>query len=626
MFGFQQNRVRFKFPVKYGYRIGTEKYSPDKFAQESPGNTVRIVNVVCGTDHLRKFVRCSLGMHVIGASFPQADPDHIPTIAYGVFGRVGRCLPTRETKTFNRFSQFVRQWVRNNISPIDIDTDLSVETWLVKTNYTEVRKNQLRTADSLSCDKWFKDCKCFIKDEGYKTIKNARGIYSRTDKFKTMVGPVFSVISDIFLKRNNFIKYVPTEQRPQYIESFFEKYNASNQVKYMSTDYTAYESHFTATMFESIEFCLYDWCIQNLPQRVQIRNLFEVFKTENVCKFKNIKFKIKATRMSGEMNTSLGNSFVNLMAYLFIHSEKGNRNYDCLIEGDDCLGCFEGQMPTNYDYEKLGLTVKIVPEEKLNEASFCGQIYDSQYNVIADPIKMILNFGWIDKKYCDSSEKTRNKLLKCKALSYVHQYPNCPVIGPFCQHVIKLLSKTHYKIFFKNNYEKRMKKTYMERTNVPETTVLLETRLLVEKIFHVPIEYQITLENYLTNIKIEALNHPLINELSTLEQFNFDVWHVHPKDYVYKTISVNNMPTYLNETKQIGSQKQAQWECAKQKYFSKCGQRVTKSEGKKEKGNKFRTYRTNFRLNCRKFCSWHRRYIRRNNRIRIRETGKYDYG
>lgn len=362
------------------------------------------------------------------------------TAEAGVRARAAREPPVHCPHTRRRFRQFVRAWIRKNLTRLSQDTNLDFEYWLSKTGYSEARKAELRalyleypTLDSFG--KKARWNKCFSKDEVYDKPKHSREIYARHDMCKIFFGPTFKAIEDELYKIHHFIKHVPVKDRAKVIYDRLYCPGAD----YYATDHESFESVFTRELMEDCEFELYDYMTQMLPNHIEfMKEVHETLGGENVCTFKHFVVKIVATRMSGEMCTSLGNGFSNLMFMLFTAEEKGCTNVDGFVEGDDGIFRCNGEIPTKEDFEKLGLRIKLDRYTRISDASFCGLVFDEQdLLVVTDPRKVLASFGWTTNNYSRSKKSKLQALLRCKGLSYAYQYPGCPIISSLANYALK---------------------------------------------------------------------------------------------------------------------------------------------------------------------------------------------
>jgi len=449
----------------------------------------------------------------------------------GASRRFARQPPKPDPVKMQRFKEFVAKWLKKHMTPLSSDADTSFETWISNAPYPLWRKNELRrkyeesvglvTPDNVhvyddrggpgfdlkQCEAHYEQyrvnryCRVnsFQKDETYPTYKPARAINSRTDEFKVLVGPIFKLIEKELFKKKWFIKKIPVDERASFIKEHLSQLGAH----IIGTDYTAYECVFTREFMECCEFQLYDYMTRELPDRDWYNIVTKVMGGDNLCQFRNkFTLKVEATRMSGEMCTSLGNSFANLMSFLFIAEELRLESVKGEVEGDDGIFTFFGPLPTTKDFESIGLIIKIDVYDQLTEGSFCGIIADDDDMInVTDPITAMLDFGWTSRQYVNASEKKKKELLKAKSLSLAYQYPGCPILSSLAQYGLRMTQNS--KIYIKDmcEYEREIFTTLYQKYkyDVPVRETGFRTRLLVEKRYGISVQEQIEIETYLDN-------------------------------------------------------------------------------------------------------------------------------
>jgi len=493
-----------------GYRYGESKQDPLKeIKQDARISVPRKVAL-----NMRPTVGVSLGCHVAGAACPHPDPHDPDTTIAGVRKRFAIKPPDADDDTLKKFSRFVRRWVRNNLTPIDSDADVSVEHWLAHTDYPDWRRKELRVQwdgvgsiwDPGKSYRYFR-CSSFMKDESYPTYKHARAINSRSDEFKCAVGPIFKLIEEKVYAYPAFIKHVPVAERPDYIMERLHREGA----KYLATDYTAFESLFVEKLMIACEFELYSYMTQYLPDGANFMRLVrEVLGGQNLCVFKHFRVQLNATRMSGEMCTSLGNGFSNLMFMLFTCQEAGCTEVIGVVEGDDGLFTMIGKPPKEVDFARLGLVIKAVEHDTISTASFCGIVFDPKDRInVTDPGKVLANFGWTQRLYNRTRSGKLKVLLRCKALSYAYQYPGCPIIMELAAYGLRvtkevpkdgLLKSLHRK--GADSYKSAVTIAAIKRGNIPRLEPGWNTRLLVERLYGFTVEQQFHIEAYLRSLDI----------------------------------------------------------------------------------------------------------------------------
>lgn len=324
----------------------------------------------------------------------------------------------------------------------------------------------------------------------------------------------------VYLNKH-FIKHVPVAERA--VLQHERLWRGDHKI---GSDYSSFEKHFTSTTY-NIEYILYNYMLQNVHQGKWVYELIKnILSGMNFCKFKTLTAQIPSSRMSGEMNTSLGNGFVNLMLFLFLNSNSGNSDYDALVEGDDLIGCYSGIKLQENDYLKLGFTVKLLYYERVSQASFCGLVYDEEDLVsIPDPHKVLLNVGWTSARYLRTSVKTRIQLLRAKGLSLLYQYAGSPIIQSLALCIIRLTHGYAYKLPV--HWTHWQKKTFSDKGVIKP--VGFRTRMLMESQFGYSVSTQLSLEKYFDEMKqLAPINHPSITDHVTVEQ----------KEYNYRFVTI----------------------------------------------------------------------------------------
>lgn len=422
---------------------------------------------------------------------------------------------------------FVSKWMHENLRPLAADSDVSVPTWLSKTNYNEARKSELlrehlKFEGNLDRNsvKYSKLCrvKSFVKDETYPQYKYPRAINSRSDAFKVRVGPIFKLIEAAVFSLPWFIKHTPSDMRAQEIKREVTQPNA----RVVGTDYTSYEAMFTKEVME-IEFMLYEYMTQYLLDKDWLAIVKHAMTSTNKCSFKFFDLWIEATRMSGEMCTSLGNSFYNLMAFLFTAHRCGLTSVKGRVEGDDGIFSYYGRQLLPSDFEPLGAIIKIVEYESVTTGSFCGVIADEDEMInIREPIAALLDFGYVGQRYAFASDTTLCKLLRAKAMSLISQYNGCPILTSLASYALRMTEGFELKFAYSaSTYVEKRARSMIERFQ-GAIEPGLNTRILMEERFKIPMSVQIEIENYLDGLtELQPLNHPAILAYCNSEQKDY---------------------------------------------------------------------------------------------------------
>lgn len=472
----------------------------------------------------------SLGCHGKGAALPHPDSTDPESCLLGQNRRVCFDPPVINRRRLRRFRRFVKKWLKKNLVPLPYDANTTIEFWLSLTNYPEWRKQQLRDEWSLIegvIEQRHFVVNNFIKDETYPCYKNLRGINARTDAFKVAVGPIFKLIEKEVFKSNWFIKKVPVPERPRYIyDLLFGNFD------YYGTDHTSFEGHFSKEFMEACEFQLYDYMTQHVLGGAEFYDyVHNVLGGNNFVTSKWFSYNILATRMTGEMCTSLGNGFSNLMLLLFMAEESGV-SINGVVEGDDSLFAVPvGAKLKTEVFKELGFTIKMEKFDCLNEASFCGNLFAvDDFYVVTNPVEALLSFGWTSARYAKSKNSKLLGLLRSKSLSLLYEYRGAPILKNLALYGLRMTEGYRARQAFTNEYQREQLKQQLEdmkNNGLPIIEIPMATRLLVEKLFKISVEVQLKYESYLDSLtNLEPLDLNLLEIAIHPDQVHYYVSYV----------------------------------------------------------------------------------------------------
>lgn len=453
----------------------------------------------------------------VGAALPHPDTRSPESLLRGFNGRMGRKLPEVEIPGyFGRLKSVTREWIkRRKLCPVSADNDFDFYVWLNSRNLTLKRRAEFiaiheEVVDLLERNnsgelKNFK-VKLFCKDEQYTDFKMNRGIYAREDVAKVFFGPAFHAIEEELYKQPEFIKHVPVKDRGAYIFKMLYEDGA----KYVATDYSAYECHFTKERMENCEFVLYEHMLNTSPMGKYILDVMrEVLQGDNLVMSKFFTGVVSARRMSGEMNTSLGNGFGNLMM-MTETCLRINISWDNIIgvvEGDDGLFRFTSKSPSREDFTIAGCDIKLNTYDRISDASFCGLLFDeTDQQVIKDPYDIITSIGLLTKQYAKARRGKKLALLRAKALSTLYQYPGCPIVAEIAKYIIRETKHIDMRNVFERcqSFDSYHRELYLEALKhhqyQSDLVIGMGTRLLFQELYGIPVDVQLRLESHFKNL------------------------------------------------------------------------------------------------------------------------------
>jgi hypothetical protein len=482
----------------------------------------------------RPVQQVSLSCHVKGGALPHPDLTDPESCLLGQNRRVCFEPPVKKRKIVRRFEKFVRNWCKKNLVPLSYDLSVDIDFWLSLTNYPEWRKQQLREAWSLIdgiLEKRHFVVNNFIKDETYPEYKHLRGINARTDAFKVAVGPIFKLIEKAVFANPWFIKKVPVPERAKFIYDLVH----GEMLDYYGTDHTSFEGHFSKEVMEACEFVLYDYMTQYSFGGKDFSDLIHnVLGGENFITSKWFSYSILATRMTGEMCTSLGNGFTNLMLLLFMAEESHVQIKGGVVEGDDSVfSVRKGAILKTHIFKDLGFNIKMEKFENVHTASFCGNVFwPGDFYTVTNPIDILLAFGWTTSRYKHSKSAKLKELLRSKSLSVIYEYRACPIAKALGYYGKRMTEGYRARSGVLNEYqreEEQMRLEDMKKNKLPDIEIPIGTRQLVEDLYGITIQAQIMYENYLDNLtELEPLNFDLLDNFLHDHQRHYYLNYVLP--------------------------------------------------------------------------------------------------
>lgn len=214
---------------------------------------------------------------------------------------------------------------------------------------------------------------------------------------------------------------------------------------FLCMDHSRFDAHINSQLLQ-LEHSVYLWCRKNHPE---LRKLLR-WQRRNVGVSKGgIKYRIKAKRMSGDINTGLGNSLLNLsmiLAWLeFIKVAKSR----VMLDGDDSVVVMEWRdfsaLP-NSSVEtfmlKLGMETEVEWTKDIWRVEFCQSrpvilpTKDGGFHpvFVRNPMKVVTTMGRTAESRDD---RTLQLVMRSSALSELAVAPGAPVTNALAKRVMR---------------------------------------------------------------------------------------------------------------------------------------------------------------------------------------------
>lgn len=439
-----------------------------------------------------------------------ADSNDPETQYTGMVGRLLRDTPVPEFSLLKEFKVFVKDFIEKYVLSEKVEPMTLEEYLAANKSYTESRKQELRDAfEALKggrpTPKQIRRIESFIKTESYLEWKLARWINSRSDAFKAYAACYLKPIENLVFKMKWFIKHVPVPERPALIMGLVQA-----GLRYFSTDFTAFECHFKRYLMHACEVQLYRACLRWCTEGDFIIDALSGsatgdLKTNNHLRTRlGTACKLQARRMSGDLVTSLGNGFTNLMLALFCAYKtcgSWENHINGFVEGDDGIFACDFEMTSEF-YKRMGFTIKIVEVDSPNRASFCGLVF-AETAIIRDPRSFLMSFGWTSS-FINAGEDIMMELLKAKALSCMYECGACPIVAMMAYCALKKCAN-HQARFILDGYHDARYAAAAEQTVLSRPEPTPATRRLFAELYDVPEDLQFRIEALIEADDLDAV-------------------------------------------------------------------------------------------------------------------------
>lgn len=450
------------------------------------------------------YVAHTLPWHVVGGAGAKPDPKDSLMTALGALKRFGRNPPAITKEVQQEITEYGLKIIKQEFPCFPEELVVSFEEWLAQTPYEEYRKQELRECRIQyertiysKRDKDFTAIKSFIKDEKYPTEKFPRWINARSDLAKVYAGPIVHSIYKMLEQHPMIIKKVPVAERAQALMQM-----DFAEAAYYGVDFESLEAHYTPEIME-MRHEWYAALLETHPEKQEFMRFCEaVLAGENNLEMRNWgSVCLEATLMSGEMDTSASNTLLNMIVTRYVAMKKGATYYNGKFEGDDSANVVYPRtaVPTVEDYAECGWTVKIELSPTLLEMSFCGNVADPEDLCnVTDPILVMTDFGWTNRKWANAGSKAHRSLLKAKAISLGYSFGRTPILWKLAQVLLKELSEVKIRESTRNWsnstwYAEQIAEAQRLGPNIAEPP--LNTRFLVQERYGISIADQFMIEN-----------------------------------------------------------------------------------------------------------------------------------
>jgi hypothetical protein len=412
--------------------------------------------------------------------------------------RLSPVLPKPDRDYLRGLKKFVRKYLKSHFHPVEfVQYDQKLfEAWLEKCeHYSQSRKEQLRRCffslqkRSFILNKKDFEGESFVKSEFYPEAKCLRFINSRSDEFKSYLGPYIKMIEEQVYRDPHFVKGLRIDKLPEKLVTL------SKWDWILETDYSSFESSFAYEYTKVVEQQFLKFFLSKNPKPLSdALKSYTLKGKERVQRLYNHNYDIAITgcRLSGELWTSLCNGFSNLMNMMYLCERKGIEA-DGFVEGDDGLFGMNNPALTDDDFAKLGFKIKMEYENVVQNTTFCGNTFtDESLKLLVNPEQIGRLFWTCNQQYLNARPKTLKGLMKSKAASLYVTGRFTPIAGAVAYS--QLLRTADVSFIDEHQYWNHEVLGLFHQLSVTAPVISYHDRYLYNQKFGIPLSDQLVIE------------------------------------------------------------------------------------------------------------------------------------
>lgn len=263
----------------------------------------------------------------------------------------------------------------------------------------------------------------FVKKEKLSKPKLARLIQARSPVYNLAVAKYLKPFERWFYESEfNGAKFVTKgmslEQRADLLVDAWSQFDNPMAIL---LDHSTFDACVTENHLKTVHKIYQRAC-----RSKHLRYLLKMQLRNRGCTKNGIRYRVKATRMSGDFDTALGNTLIN---YLVIRQVMGSRKFRLLIDGDDSVVVCEKHRFDPTKFKQLGFNTKVQFSYQLQGIDYCSHrlVVTPEGSFFArSPFKILSSIQYAVRKY---QGHAKLRYLAGVAYGELHRSGKCPMVG-----------------------------------------------------------------------------------------------------------------------------------------------------------------------------------------------------
>jgi len=323
--------------------------------------------------------------------------------------------------------------------------------------------------------------------------------FKYTYKLLTMLRP----IEDMFWKRDRNMKWLPMHKRTfakgmtswQIAANLRWKWEQFKDPIAILLDYSRMDAHMREKLRENAEWRQY----LRFNRTKQFRKMLEVQRVNRVSTRHGLKYIIRATMMSGEGNTAIGDSETNEVILCDTYTLEALLT----ICGDDAVIMMERRdydPSSEQNFAKYGMVAKTEICLSFSDITFCQckpLRISGGWRMVRDPFRVMSRSAYTCKQY---QGKAWLKLMSAIGIGELSCNTGVPVLQEFAMMIWRSAGYGRDSIFEKDYMVRRMDKIVTKRVPVTQAA-----RLDFALAFEISVTEQIGMETHFQTVDLPCL-------------------------------------------------------------------------------------------------------------------------
>lgn len=334
----------------------------------------------------------------------------------------------------------------------------------------------------------------FQKTENYPEVKEPRAISACSTECKVYLGGYYHMCDKHAIKTCPFfVKGLTPSQIDAKKADLASRYSV-----FMGSDYSSYEGSQDYVWSNLIEKTIYMEWFKNYPEvQKHVRDIYE--KGHDIYYRKRFFGHLNGKRMSGDVQTSIGNGICNALIWSYV-AHKSGCPVEFLVEGDDAFICSDAPLDVSHVHD-LGFDCTIDgpsfnPDDIcfLSRYSINGQ-YFGNIPKILDKVGVVksTHFAECFLRNSKRSVQELNDYAYTKAYCYQYMYTGTPILDELCDTIMRLFPGSVHLELMPKYFEGRL--VGMMRGKILKKPITMEVRRRVAELWpQYSIEVQLQLE------------------------------------------------------------------------------------------------------------------------------------